>query len=54
MGGLDADLSLEEAIPVLLDIISKITIQDSGRYMDRFGKDINFWYQGPKNQPAYS
>ena len=42
MGGPDAELSLDEAIPPLMETISKLTLKDSGRYMNRFGEDINF------------
>ena len=42
MGGETALRPVEEAIPPLLETIANLKKEDSGRFIDRFGKDIPF------------
>jgi NAD(P)-dependent dehydrogenase (short-subunit alcohol dehydrogenase family) len=42
MGGQSAHLSVDESVGELIKTISNLKIEDSGRYIDRFGKTIPY------------
>lgn len=42
MGGPIADITTEESVQAMIDSLSKLSTKDSGRCIDRFGKDIPF------------
>lgn len=42
MGGESAHLSVDESVGELIKAIRNLKIEDSGRYIDRFGKTIPY------------
>ena len=42
MGTSAAPISVEEGAHSVVETLGKLTLKDNGRFMDRFGKDMNF------------
>ena len=42
MGGPDANLSPEESTSAVLKTLADLTIEDSGRYMNRYGETVPY------------
>lgn len=40
MGTKEAELSVEESVSSMIDTISELTMESSGRFLDRYGKDL--------------
>uniref|UniRef100_A0A914DJQ1 NAD(P)-binding protein n=1 Tax=Acrobeloides nanus TaxID=290746 RepID=A0A914DJQ1_9BILA len=42
MGGSNASLTVDESIPEILKTVGNLKIEDSGRFVDRFGQDVEY------------